>query len=417
MERLEQMEKEGKLILKTLMDEGYQAYFVGGYVRDKLLNRPIGDIDIATSARPEEVMRIFKRHVPTGLQHGTVTVLAETFSFEVTTFRRETEYVQFRRPKEVTYVEELTEDLQRRDFTINAMAMDLTGQLLDPFGGWQDLKEGRLRCVGAAADRFQEDALRMMRCIRFAAEYELQIEAQTWEALLEQRDKLVHIAMERIRIELEKMITGSHPAAAVKLLLQSQLLQRLKKNICISQPSLKQLMQNKAIQHLHKVDDANSRWFAFYRMLELPVQACEKSMRQLTFSKAVINSVIALLQFDQKLRQQASEARLNWVESVLQYGEKTARLWLQLDEILQEPKTVYHELGKQWLEQMPVYSIHDLNISGNDLKRLKPKAGPWMGQLLQKILTAAAAGFIPNEYTALLSYAERVMIDEEAEHR
>ncbi|WP_394297943.1 CCA tRNA nucleotidyltransferase, partial [Gordoniibacillus kamchatkensis] len=215
-------------MLRTLTEAGYEAYFVGGCVRDRLLGVPVKDMDIATSALPAQVMSLFVRTVPTGLQHGTVTVILEGHTFEVTTFRTESGYVDYRRPQTVEYVTSLEEDLRRRDFTMNAMAMDAEGNVCDPFGGREDLARGVLRCVGEAEQRFGEDALRMLRCIRFAAAYGLEVEAGTWAALREQAPLLRHIAMERCRAELERMVEGPAPVRALRLLADSGLWRHFK---------------------------------------------------------------------------------------------------------------------------------------------------------------------------------------------
>lgn len=149
-------------VMNRLMGNGYKAYMVGGCVRDSLLGRPVSDVDIATSALPEQVLSLFPRVVPTGLQHGTVTVVMPTCTYEVTTFRKESGYEGHRRPEEVEFIDDLEEDLMRRDFTINAMAIDVEGELHDPFGGAADLEQRLIRCVGDAEQRFREDALRML---------------------------------------------------------------------------------------------------------------------------------------------------------------------------------------------------------------------------------------------------------------
>lgn len=154
-------------ILHTLHEHGHQAYFVGGAVRDVLLGREIGDIDIATDATPDKVESLFEKTVDVGKEHGTVIVLHDGVSYEVTTFRTESEYEDFRRPKEVAFITSLKEDLLRRDLTINAMAMDINGEIIDHVGGKQDIKRKRIQTVGDPACRFQEDALRMMRAVRF----------------------------------------------------------------------------------------------------------------------------------------------------------------------------------------------------------------------------------------------------------
>lgn len=154
-------------VLNTLIEAGHQAYFVGGAVRDSYMKRAIGDVDIATDAAPNEVERLFKRTVDVGKEHGTIIVLWEDETYEVTTFRTESDYQDYRRPSEVHFITSLEEDLKRRDFTINAMAMKTDGELIDYFGGRQDIDHQLIRTVGKPEDRFQEDALRMLRAIRF----------------------------------------------------------------------------------------------------------------------------------------------------------------------------------------------------------------------------------------------------------
>ncbi|MBB6679608.1 CCA tRNA nucleotidyltransferase, partial [Cohnella lubricantis] len=218
----------GLAVVRVLEEAGHAAYLVGGCVRDRLLGRPLNDIDIACSARPEEVMSMFARVVPTGLQHGTVTVVENGMTFEVTTFRQEAGYSDSRHPDAVLFVKDIREDLARRDFTINAMAIGPAGTLVDPFGGAEDLKRGVVRCVGDALERFAEDALRMVRAVRFAAEFAFEIDAATWDGLLRRREGLRHVAMERIGAELDKMVCGSGPDRAVELLQASGLLAQVR---------------------------------------------------------------------------------------------------------------------------------------------------------------------------------------------
>ncbi|WP_025707471.1 CCA tRNA nucleotidyltransferase, partial [Paenibacillus graminis] len=216
----------GNLVLAGLLEQGHEAYFVGGCVRDELLGRPVHDMDLTTSARPEEVMGIFPRCVPTGLAHGTITVLQDGWSFEVTTYRTESGYADHRRPEHVLFVSDVKEDLRRRDFTINAMCRGLDGIVVDPYGGQEDSERRLIRCVGDAEARFEEDALRMLRCVRFASVLDFSIAKNTWRGLLRQRDKLAHIAVERVRAELERIVLGPHPQRGLGLLARSGLLPR-----------------------------------------------------------------------------------------------------------------------------------------------------------------------------------------------
>ena len=184
-------------IIDTLTQAGYEAYAVGGCIRDSILGREPEDWDITTSARPREVKAVFPKTIDTGIAHGTVTVLLGREGFEVTTYRVDGRYEDFRHPREVTFTPNLMEDLKRRDFTINAMAYHPQNGLVDAFDGIGDLKRGRIRCVGDARQRFTEDALRMMRAVRFAAQLGFAIDGPTGEAVKELSGTLCHISADR----------------------------------------------------------------------------------------------------------------------------------------------------------------------------------------------------------------------------
>ena len=198
-------------ILDILHSHGHEAYIVGGCVRDSVLARTPDDWDITTSAKPEEVKKLFRRTVDTGLQHGPVPVLLGDQSFEVTTYRLDGEYEDSRHPREVTFTSSLEEDLKRRDFTINAMAYNREEGLVDLFGGMSDLQKKMIRAVGAPEERFSEDALRIMRAVRFSAQLGFTIERETYEALKILSPTLVHISAERIQVELIKLLVSDHP--------------------------------------------------------------------------------------------------------------------------------------------------------------------------------------------------------------
>lgn len=200
-----------KMILNTLEKAGYEAYAVGGCVRDSILGRVPDDWDITTSAPPEQVKALFCRTVDTGLLHGTVTVLVEKEGFEVTTYRVDGKYEDGRHPKEVTFTASLEEDLKRRDFTINAMAYNPSCGLVDLFGGMEDLEKKVIRCVGNPLERFSEDALRIMRAVRFSAQLGFSIEENTKAALAVLAPNLSHVSAERIQVELVKLLVSPHP--------------------------------------------------------------------------------------------------------------------------------------------------------------------------------------------------------------
>lgn len=224
-----------RYIINELTGHGYEAYIVGGCVRDSLLGKKPNDWDITTSATPMQVKKIFHRTVDTGIQHGTVTVLVDRkysgnpentpeqdgiqhtdYAYEVTTYRVDGKYEDHRRPKEVAFTVSLEEDLKRRDFTINAMAYNDAHGIIDIFGGQEDLKSGVIRCVGSPAERFGEDALRILRAVRFAAQLGFKIDADTRTAMREQGKFLRDISAERIQVELTKLLVSEHPGMLVE---------------------------------------------------------------------------------------------------------------------------------------------------------------------------------------------------------
>lgn len=208
--RLE-LPEEVKSIIATLETDGFEAYAVGGCVRDALLHRKPNDWDITTSAMPEDVKRLFRRTVDTGIEHGTVTVMIGNTGYEVTTYRIDGKYEDCRHPKEVTFTKSLREDLLRRDFTINAMAYNDREGLVDLYHGTEDLREGIIRCVGNPTERFTEDALRVFRAVRFAAQLGFEIEPETKKAMEELSGNLQKVSAERIREELSKLLASEHP--------------------------------------------------------------------------------------------------------------------------------------------------------------------------------------------------------------
>ena len=199
------------MIINNLQLHGYEAFAVGGCVRDSILARRPEDWDITTSAKPEEIKKLFRKTVDTGIEHGTVTVLLGKDSYEVTTYRVDGAYEDNRHPSEVRFTTRLEEDLRRRDFTINAMAYNDEVRLVDVFGGMQDLNHHRIRCVGDPEERFSEDALRILRAVRFSAQLNFPIEENTAAAVKKLAPTLKNISAERIRTELVKLLISAHP--------------------------------------------------------------------------------------------------------------------------------------------------------------------------------------------------------------
>ncbi|TBL79711.1 CCA tRNA nucleotidyltransferase [Paenibacillus thalictri] len=416
--------KGAQQVVRTLQQSGFAAYMVGGYVRDTVLGKPIKDIDIATSALPEQVQALFTRTVPTGLQHGTVTVMLGKTPYEVTTFRKESDYVQYRRPAEVEFVDDLLEDLKRRDFTMNAMAMDADGRLVDPFGGQTDIAQRTLRCVGLPHERFREDALRMLRCVRFAAEYELHIDAATWQALLELAPLLRHIAMERVRAELERMVEGGHPNRGLQLLADSGIVTQLKMPLHL--PLSKQAVAR--MKELTRLDADLCRWTYVFMAAGSDHSLVREDMLTLTFPKQKAEQVAKRVEADRYLldglavlpaadRERAALLAPLWKKAALRYTGEALRDLIRVYELdaeagaQPEPYTaacrrVFASYGEAWLSEMPAADVNGLRITGTELvAHIGQRPGPWVGKLLQRLLEQTALESLPNEKQPLLAAA------------
>ncbi|MCZ1267930.1 CCA tRNA nucleotidyltransferase, partial [Paenibacillus tundrae] len=331
-----EMARQSEQVLRTLNETGYEAYWVGGCVRDELLERSVDDMDITTSASPEQVMELFADCIPTGLQHGTVTVRSGGFYFEVTTFRTESEYKDNRRPTAVQFVQDVKEDLQRRDFTMNALAMDRDGNIVDPFGGQSDIQDGRVRCVGSAAERFGEDALRMLRCVRFASVFDFKIAYNTWKGLVRQKDLLQHIAMERVRTEMVKMMAGPHPLRGLELLFRSQALEHVKAPISMERFN-KALMSN--MEQLNQ-ENVLLRWSIVLIAGHYTRDEADALLRKWTFSNDDRSRINGVLQVEQLIRTVVQEQkdeetlRSEWIVTVLSGGRQATEDWLIIQQLL-----------------------------------------------------------------------------------
>jgi tRNA nucleotidyltransferase (CCA-adding enzyme) len=426
-----EMERGALQIINKLTDSGFAAYKVGGYVRDVVLGRRIKDIDITTSALPEQVIALFDRTIPTGLQHGTVTVGSGGFYYEVTTFRQESEYIDYRRPSEVQFVTDLTEDLRRRDFTMNAMAMDADGAIIDPFNGRADMDNRLLRCVGAAAERFTEDALRMLRCIRFAAEYGLSIEESTWQALIDNAELMRHIAMERVRAELERMIGGGDPNRALQLLLRSGLLRHLKASLPVAAPPEGAAVWADKLMPLTLFDSEPLRWAYVAVSLGLASEQVRAALKRLTFSNERIQAIAGVVaaneavgSVDVEIQTNAEAlAEIRWKRSTVRFGDLCMRDLLALYNVDSETgiyrinpaeqrdcvriREIYKTSGGRWLEEMPAKQLQELAVTSRELLGLLGgKPGPWLGRLLAHLLDRVAIGALANDSERLAEEAK-----------
>ncbi|REK77221.1 CCA tRNA nucleotidyltransferase [Paenibacillus paeoniae] len=402
-------------LIEKLESDGYEAVFVGGAVRDAVLGLAVHDIDIATSALPEQVMGLFPKCIPTGLQHGTVTVVQQGETYEVTTYRTESSYEQFRKPSSVAFVLQLDEDLLRRDFTMNAMAIRQSGYVYDPYNGQHDLRESRLRCVGKANDRLQEDALRMLRAIRFLGTYRLRPVPSLWRGLKSYKGLLRHIAMERVQAELDKMLSGDAPERGLAWLGASGLWGEFKEP---ASPALLTRIQQSAeydgveMASLSSLEHLDERWAAIL----LSLRAAEKDAQELLVSLRLPNKraglVMTILRLHTEMAVRVNEddesrIRAAWLEAVIRYGEEAAGHWLHVVQALKPQRgQLSQEIVNRLysiMKEMPAKSLKQLAIGGNELQQaLSRRAGPWMSRLLNRLLIAVASGDIVNEKGKLI---------------
>ncbi|MET3289477.1 UNVERIFIED_CONTAM: tRNA nucleotidyltransferase (CCA-adding enzyme) [Brevibacillus sp. OAP136] len=397
------LKEQALYVLAQLEENGYEAFFVGGCVRDWLLKRPVHDIDICTNAQPCDIMRIFPDHIPTGLQHGTVSVKHDGAIFEVTTYRAEAVYSDHRRPDEVRFVSDLREDLARRDFTINAMAMDRHGRLSDPFSGQTDLLSGLVRTVGSAQERFTEDALRLLRAARFAAQLQFDLDGKTEQALADCADLLRHIAPERVRVELCKLIGSDYPWHGVAIVNRAELLRVY--------PELDQLFKLAApyIHRLRKLTSLAEKWALLLYASGATNEAALSLVALLRMSNRERDKIALLLHIVTEMRPSWDEPEsIGWEHALLRYGPETCveannllqAIWREQDEATDS----HSQSVIDTYERLPVKSLKELAVTGKDLLTATDKtAGPWIAHTLQHLLEQVALYHKPNTPEWLLA--------------
>ncbi|HEK9102186.1 CCA tRNA nucleotidyltransferase [Bacillus pfraonensis] len=367
--------KQAGAIIETLKQHGHEAYFVGGSVRDFIINRPIGDIDIATSALPEEVMHLFPRHVPVGLEHGTVIVVQEGVPYEVTTFRTEGDYEDFRRPSSVQFVRSLKEDLKRRDFTMNAIAMNEVGDIIDLFAGQDAIRKQEIVTVGNAAHRFQEDALRMMRGIRFVSTLGFSLEEQTKRAIEKYGHLLEHIAIERITVEFEKLLTGIYCVKGLQQLVETKLFTHLP----YLQMSEERIL--KAAQYNWGSFETDIEAWAFF-LYCIGEEHPSVFLRQWKFSNKKIKDIVAVI-----LAIRSRKINLWDAVSLYKTGLRTALMAERVYQAIIEKYDMSSVNHVQSLfDSLSIHNRQEMKVSGNDLLGWTEKTpGPWVAEVLQKI--------------------------------
>lgn len=374
-------------VLKKLESAGFEAYFVGGSVRDFLLNKEINDVDIATSATPEEVKRIFSKTVDIGIEHGTVLVLFQNQSYEITTFRSEAEYEDYRRPKEVSFIRNLIEDLQRRDFTMNAIAMDKDGSLIDPFNGQISIDNQVIQTVGKAADRFQEDALRMMRAVRFLSQLSFTIEKETLNALKDLVHLLSNIAVERKQTEFDKLLSGVNRKQALELILQT--------NIYSYLPGLSNQEDRIKLMLKYKLERLTTRemWALLVYCLKIEKKAVEGFLRGWRIPLKEIREIQLILHYLVR-RFETSWSLYDLYTATKEIFVSSEILYLVIKGI-ENNNSIQHFL--QMYEQLPIKDRSEMDVSGNDLMDWFNKSGgPWVKELLFKVEQAILEGNVVN---------------------
>ncbi|WP_334328747.1 CCA tRNA nucleotidyltransferase [Companilactobacillus sp. HBUAS59699] len=380
-------------VLEEIEKAGFEAYFVGGSVRDHILGLPIHDVDIATSAYPEEIKTIFKRTVDTGIQHGTVTVLVGDDSYEITTFRTESGYQDFRRPDQVTFVRSLEDDLKRRDFTINALAVDRNGNVIDKFDGLGDLKKQIIRAVGKAEERFHEDALRMMRAVRFQSQLDFTVETETAKAIKDNSYLLEKIAVERVREEFIKLMLGKA--------WQTGFNDFLKLNLSEYCPAFKNQRDNLA--KLLKLDDLKfvdeeAAWTAIGYAMDLTPKQFNKMLRDWKVSNKSRETSVAT----DKMLKNFKKGNFDLWDIYSLGVDNFARTvsLCKLFKIKLDDKNLSEEVLN-----IPIKSSRDLAITGNDIiKILKIKPGPEIGKLMSEIEHKVVEGTVYNNFDKLAQY-------------
>lgn len=344
-------------VLEKFNEAGYEAYFVGGCVRDYLLNDEFSDIDITTNALPDEVKQIFKKSIDTGIQHGTVTILINGDSFEVTTFRTEDDYIDHRTPEKVEFVSDLKEDLDRRDFTINAMALDSKGKLYDYHCGEKDLRNKIIKTVNNPNERFFEDALRMLRAFRFSSKLGFEIEENTLKAIKNNAELIKFVSIERIVNEFRKLLTGKGNKRSLELLLDSKLnnyipfLDEISKIIDFSNYTFCQ-----SLYILSKIND-----ISFEKLKELKLS--NKEIKQVKIYEKINKDFISNIPLEIILYNYDIED----VTFIASYSK-------------------YYDMKDIEKIKLPIESFNDIAITSMEIISIIDKpAGPWIKEIIKKL--------------------------------
>ncbi|MFZ5353202.1 MAG: CCA tRNA nucleotidyltransferase [Bacillota bacterium] len=430
-------------IISALESRGYQAYAVGGCVRDSIMGRAPSDWDIATAAKPAEVKELFSNTVDTGLKHGTVTVIIDSIGYEVTTFRFDGEYIDSRHPNTVVYTESLTNDLSRRDFTINAIAYNYNSGMVDPFDGLSDIGKKLIRAVGDPQVRFSEDALRMLRAVRFSAQLDFDIDEAAIEAIKYNYTNIGRISFERIREELNKLLLSDKPSK-IDLLKETGLLKIIlpELNACYNTEQRNPYHIYNVAEHIissvsHIDKNLLLRWVMLLHDIGKPLVKttdsrgihrfsnhekvsavlAENILKRLRFDTAFIEDAVKLIQFHSfQLEPDIKSVR----KAMSKLGEQ---LFLQLikvkraDMLAHEPYLSYDRLNlldyinilyKQIISEGQCFNLKSLAVNGKDLLNAGFKEEKRIGNILDSLLNIVIDDPSMNNKDALLKEAEKI---------
>ncbi|MBF0819598.1 CCA tRNA nucleotidyltransferase [Streptococcus acidominimus] len=393
--------QEALPILEKIKQAGFEAYFVGGSVRDAILGRPIHDVDIASSSYPEETKAIFPRTIDVGIEHGTVLVLEEEGEYEITTFRTEDVYVDYRRPSQVSFVRSLEEDLKRRDFTVNAFALDDQAQIIDKFDGMEDLQNKTLRAVGRAAERFNEDALRIMRGFRFAASLDFTIEEATFEAMKETAPLLEKISIERIFIEFDKLLLAKSWRRGMEALIASKAYNYLP-DMKEKAAQLSQLLASLSDDFVFRTSE--QAWALLIVYLE--IGNVKSFLKDWKTSNEFQRTVLKLVDIYQ-LRLQGEVTK----QVCYRYGKDL--LYLVEEVRHAQGLAVAYEQIETLDQTLTIHDKHEIVVKGGDvMKSFQLKPGPLLGQLLTEVELAIVEGDLANEVAAIMAFLKEKIDNE-----
>ncbi|MBE6985655.1 MAG: HD domain-containing protein [Ruminococcaceae bacterium] len=424
-------------LLRRLQEAGFLAYAVGGCVRDSILGKMPNDWDICTSARPEQTAALFSHTVLTGARYGTVTVIEDEIAYEITTFRTETGYTDHRHPEQVEFLDALEGDLARRDFTINAMAANLQGNVIDLFDGLHDLRHGLIRCVGQAQERFSEDALRILRALRFASRLNFSIESKTAEAIHLLKDSLATVANERIAKELQ-LLCGKGAADILREF--SDVLTVLIPEIapCIGfrqynyhhkfdvfEHSLQALSAEKSGDYilrltmlLHDIGKPSTFFMDknlvghFYGHATVGAFMAERALRRLRFDNTTIQTVKQLIELHDYPMLDMTERSMR--RFLGKYGEETFRHLLAVrcaDRLGKGTEFDVSQFEEKMLALLDSVkqTQRPLQLKGADLLHLGMQEGVQLGRILKTVQEAVYDGRVENEHDSLVSFAQKIM--------